>query len=162
MTSTPTSQSATVSDPASNYAGDPKGCSDYGDGCQCNLCKDRDYWFAQKAAATPKPQIPQSNGLGSHALKPDSPFTWAAGYWDLQLYGINRSPEPLAAEAKVQYGYNCARCNCRNEYAGPEHMKNGVYICCECKLEANYRSRSRMATVTTGRPSSTKAKRPRL
>ena len=122
MTSTPTSQSATVSDPASNYAGAPKGCSDYGNGCRCNLCKDMDYWIAQKAAATPKPQIPQPqypaaqvNGLSGFSAWLPKPF------------------EPLAAEAKVQYGYNCAKCNCRNEYAGPEHLKNGVYICYECK-----------------------------
>lgn len=133
MTSTPTSQSATVSDPASNYAGAPKGCSDYGDGCQCNLCKDRDYWFAQKAAATPKPQIPQPQYQAAQVNRLSGFSAWLPKPFDQQLYGINRSPEPLAAEAKVQYGYNCAKCNCRNEYAGPEHLKNGVYICYECK-----------------------------
>lgn len=42
-------------------------------------------------------------------------------------------PWLVVTEAWSKDGYVCKRCNSRNPYAGPEHLKDGVYICYECK-----------------------------
>lgn len=46
--------------------------------------------------------------------------------------GPVHAPWPVT-ETWSKDGYVCKRCNSRNPYAGPEHLKGGVYICYECK-----------------------------
>lgn len=49
-------------------------------------------------------------------------------------YWVAQTWVPVVPTVNVQSGYHCKKCNCRNEYAGPEHLnKDGVYICYECK-----------------------------
>ena len=99
----------------------PPVCPGYSFGCECSECVNLEVWgktqglLANPYRAAAKAKL-AGLGITTSSLLPD--------HWTMSF----ESPE-----SKALPPMNCKCCNFRNEYVGPEHLVNGVYVCRTCK-----------------------------
>lgn len=118
-------------------------CNDYGLGCLCANCSTRHGYEAQRSSdfyPSCKEHMDRfinllAKGYGLASYKDPCPkCSSVIGVMD----AMNGAKGAVIATAskivQLKNGAVCKRCNCRNEYAGQEHLaSDGTYTCYECK-----------------------------
>lgn len=99
--------------------------SSFDDGCLCFCCIRMHDTFASISAFT------GYNGYNPARIRHLNLLGWTGK--DASWVMADGWPKPVVAGVCYPNGLVCSRCNGRNEYAGAEHLKEGKYVCYNCK-----------------------------
>ncbi len=118
----------------------PPGCPKFPIGCMCKDCVDRQdwYWAQQMGGPTPAPVNHSVRGTAAPTPVSGNTKTWSVQYPAamealLGAFGDTETGTINHPEAAKLPPLNCRHCNHRNEYAGPEHLIDGAYVCRQCR-----------------------------
>lgn len=100
-------------------------------GCCCVGCISGHNAYAEAHSVGKNYRLHQDQFQQRIYAMRDAGWKGRVSAWIPEKIGLVQQAAVVAGWSKD--GYVCKKCNSRNPYAGPEHLRDGVYICYECK-----------------------------